>query len=106
MKKRISVPYWVCLIVFLLASCQTSAPVKMNPDYNSGKQLAEEYAKKDAKKLHCLLYRRKAWQSVMSGNLKEHTAALKNEKTEDFLNGFIEGYRKYYPEYADTYCGE
>lgn len=106
MKKHMRVYYMVVLILFLSVSCQTSEPMKMSPDYDLGKQLAETYAKEDAKKLQCMLYRRKAWQSIMSGQLKEHTAALKNEKTEEFLNGFIEGYRKYYAEYADTYCGE
>ena len=78
----------------------------MDPDYDAGRKLAESYAKEDAKKLQCSLYRRKAWRNIMSGNLTEHTAALKSEKTQGFLNGFIEGYRKYYAEYADTYCGK
>ena len=106
MKKSIWVPYCLFLIFFLVVSCQTSGPAKMNPDFDAGRKLAEEYAKEDAKKLQCLLYRRKAWRNIMSGNLNEHTAALRTEKTEEFVNGFIEGYRKYYAEYADTYCGK
>ena len=106
MKKNISVLFLLFPLLFLLVSCQTLEAVKMNPDYVSGKNLAEEYAKKDAQKLHCPYYRSKTWQNIMSRQLNEHTTALKNEKTEDFLNGFIEGYRKYYAEYADTYCGD
>ena len=106
MKKNLSVLYWLFPLLFLLVSCQTLEPVKMNPDYVAGRHLAEEYAKKDAQKLHCPYYMRKTWQNIMSRNLSEYTTALKSEKTEDFLNGFVEGYRKYYAEYADTYCGE
>jgi predicted secreted protein len=106
MKKIISVPYWMFLLLFLLVSCQTSEPAKTNSEYVAGKQLAEAYAKKDAKKLGCLLYRRNAWQNKMSSDLRQHTLTLKNEKSEDFMSGFIEGYRKYYAEYADTYCGK
>lgn len=106
MKKNIFIPYLLFLIFILLSSCQTWEPANKNPDYASGKQLAEEYAKKDAKKLSCMLYRRNAWRNIMSGNLRKHTTELESEKTKDFLNGFIEGYRKYYAEYADTYCGE
>ena len=106
MKKNTFAKCLLISLLFLLASCQTSEPVNKNPDYTSGKQLAEEYAKKDAKKLSCMLYRRNAWRNIMSGNLRKHTTELESEKTKDFLNGFIEGYRKYYAEYADTYCGE
>ena len=106
MEKNTFAKFLMILLLFLLASCQTSEPVNKNPDYASGKQLAEEYAKKDAKKLGCMLYRRNAWRNIMSGNLSKHTTALENEKTKDFLNGFIEGYRKYYAEYADMYCGK
>lgn len=106
MKKNIPVLYWLFSLLFLLVACQTLEPVKMNPDYVAGRHLAEEYAKKDAQELHCMFYRSKTWQNIMSGKLSEHTAVLKNEKAEDFLNGFTEGYRNYYAEYADTYCGE
>jgi hypothetical protein len=106
MKKSRSVLYGLLPLLFLLVSCQTLEPVKMNPDYVAGRHLAEKYAKKDAQELHCPFYRRKAWQNIMSGKLREHTEDLKSEKTKDFLNGFVEGYRKYYAEYADTYCGE
>ena len=106
MRKHIFVFYGLFLTLFLLVSCQTSEPVKTSPDYVAGKQLAEEYAKKDAKKLNCMFYRRKTWQNIMSGHLRDHTAVLRNEKTEDFLTGCIEGYRKYYAEYANTYCGK
>jgi len=106
MKTRLVVPFGVLVLFFLVVSCRTTGPATANPDYDAGSKLAETYAKEDAKKLSCLLYRRKAWRNVMSGNLTEHTAALKNEKTEEFLNAFIEGYRKYFAEYADMYCGK
>ena len=106
MKTRLVVPCGIILILFLVVSCQSSGPVKTNPDYDAGRKLAETHAKEDAKKLNCLLYRRKAWRNIMSGNLTEHTSALKSDKTQEFLNGFMEGYRKHYAEYADIYCGK
>ncbi|MBW1894347.1 MAG: hypothetical protein JRI91_11730 [Deltaproteobacteria bacterium] len=101
--------FFLCLLFLILlstTSCQTSEPVRNNPEYASGKQLADVYAKKDAMKLTCSFYRRGKWSGVMSSNLRKHLEALRPEKSEDFQSGFSEGYQAYYPEYADTYCGK
>lgn len=96
--------FLLLLLLFATTSCQTSPFFKTSPEYDSGRKLADVYAKKDAMDLNCGFHSR--WMGVMSKNLREHLEDLETEKTEDFLSGFSAGYQTYYPEYVDTYCGD
>lgn len=95
--------FFLCLVFLLLVSttsCQTSEPVVRNPEYTSGRQVADQYAKKDAMKNTCSHNRGK----VLSVIIRKHLDTMGNNKSEDFKAGFTDGYRVYYYQYADTYC--
>jgi predicted secreted protein len=95
--------FLLCLILLLLVSatsCQTSEPVIRSPEYTSGRQLADQYAKKDVMKNACSHSRGK----VLSAIIKKHLEAMENNKSEDFKAGFRDGYRVYYHQYVDLYC--
>jgi hypothetical protein len=71
-----------------------------SPEYTSGRQLADKYAKKDVMKNTCSHNRGR----VLSAVIKKHLEAMGNEKSMDFQTGFSDGYRIYYHQYVDLYC--
>lgn len=95
--------FFLCLVFLLListTSCQTSEPVRRSPEYTSGRQLADQYAKRDAMKGSCSHNRGRVLSSVIS----KHLEAMENEKSMDFQSGFSDGYRVSYHQYVDSYC--
>jgi len=93
----------VCCMLLFVGCVATSEPFKNRQEYASGKKLAEVYAKKDAINLNCFNYFNFK-MGIISSNLQKHIAALKTEKSEDFLSGFSAVYQQHYLEYAKIYC--
>jgi len=94
---------FLCLLLIFLfstTSCQTSEPVRRSPEYTSGRQLADKYAKRDVMGNSCSHNRGR----VLAPVIRKHLDAMENEISSDFQTGFSDGYRIYYNQYVDAYC--
>jgi hypothetical protein len=90
----------VLLVTLFVASCGASS--RVGPEYEAGRLYSREIAKNDAFNFNCLLYPRKVYPCM---GAKKYTETLKSQgKTENFIEGFYLGYRRYYLDYIRVYC--
>ena len=90
----------ILLVVVSLSSCASSS--RVGPEYEEGRLYAREIAKKDASEFNCLWFPRKVYPGM---NAKKYTETLKSQgRTENFIEGFYLGYKRYYLDYIRVYC--
>jgi hypothetical protein len=90
----------IILATLFLASCAASS--RVGPEYEAGRLYSREIAKKDAFEFNCLSYPRKVYPGM---NAIKYTDTLKSQgKTENFIEGFYLGYKRYYLDYIKVYC--
>jgi hypothetical protein len=90
----------IILIALFVASCAASS--RVGPEYEAGRLYSREIAKKDAFNFNCLSYPRKVYPGM---GAKKYTETLKSQgKTENFIEGFYLGYKRYYIDYIKVYC--
>jgi hypothetical protein len=92
--------FLILLAILFLASCAASS--RVGPEYEAGRLYSREIAKKDAFNFNCLLFPRKVYPGM---NAMKYTETLKSQgKTENFIEGFYLGYKRYYIDYIRVYC--
>jgi hypothetical protein len=85
----------VMLIPFLIIACASREQRKAEaPEFNKGRVMGEEYAKKDIPSIDCS---KEKDHLAAEEKAMTYTDALKEQgKTEGFIKGFRSGYEQYY----------
>ncbi|WP_022665474.1 hypothetical protein [Desulfospira joergensenii] len=92
-------------MVMLLSGCMASLSKAELAEYRAGEAYAEKMAKQDAIKEICP-WRFRKFTAPLLRNLGRHMRSMEDRRSELFLKGFDQGYRRDFTEYMDFYCGE
>jgi hypothetical protein len=89
-------------IALIAASCATVSSRDVGPEYEEGRLMARELAKKDVNS--CYWSPRKV-DNTFKARKREYREMLTNQgRTKTFIEGFFIEYERYFKHYIKTYC--
>jgi hypothetical protein len=97
------------LFMMVIASACAGSGYKLNmSEYHEGRQYADQLAKQDARGENCFnLYPNHIHSGKMFTYLQHHLKEIKKEeRSESYITGFTNGYKRNFREYMDLYCGD
>ncbi len=92
-------------LILSLSACVSSTSSTNYSDYRAGQEYAEVMAKEDASNDICIFTRHR-YRLEMTNNLNGHIASMEGKRADSFIKGFRFGYKQYFKEYMDLYCGD
>ncbi len=77
-------------------------------EYHDGRQYAEQLAKQDALGENCFnLYPNHHYSGKGYTYLRHHLKQIEKEsRSESYITGFKNGYKRNFSEFMDLYCGD
>ncbi len=104
MKKKMLLPTLAMTVCLTAVSCAMAPSVSNGPEFISGRELGEQYAKADAMQF-CGF--RPAYDSPAAAiKANRHQRAFREQgKSEAFVQGFAWEYHRVFPDYYSLYCG-
>jgi len=97
------------LSMMVIASACAGSGYKLNmSEYHEGRQYAGQLAKQDALSENCFnLHPNHFYGGKMVIHLQHHLKKIeKKERSESYVSGFKNGYKRNFREYMDLYCGD
>jgi hypothetical protein len=99
--------FFLLLFMMMMVSACTSSSYRMNmPEYHEGRQYAGQLAKQDALEENCF-NQHPFYSGKMVTHLQQHLNIIEKQvRSESYIAGFENGYKRNFREYMDLYCGD